>query len=348
VVSISVAFNVILTLLCFWLIQSRDGGGCVFSIGEADADALGGTQTPKLPKFARSKSGDVLSFDGICANDWNGKLLMLYRDIDPPKNLKVIGEPTAETGFLNSTDVKRPLSLSHVYELHHHFVGAPWAMGRDVFDALVRFVKPGDRLLDVGCGALRVGHWFIAYLDAHRYYGFDTDAGSIEAAVRYELPLNGLVNKNATVFEGSFPEAFTAIAPGRIDVMLIYKVFMHFHKRYNAEEAAQVITELIARLTPKYVTIRGDVSADSARCRGCWLVDTPPFPFDVMKQRFGLEVVDVVTRESWYRTGWRDGYFRLCRVGEHHSHLSPTDLEDIKKFEDKARTQKGGKTVYFT
>ncbi|MGY5128345.1 class I SAM-dependent methyltransferase [Streptomyces nigrescens] len=48
------------------------------------------------------------------------------------------------------------------------------ALGEMQFDYLAEHgLKPGHRMLDIGCGNLRAGWRFIAYLDAGNYYGID-------------------------------------------------------------------------------------------------------------------------------------------------------------------------------
>lgn len=65
--------------------------------------------------------------------------------------------------------------------------------GRDITDYIKsRGLKPTDKFLDFGCGALRNGIWLIKYLDAGNYYGIEHDKLMFEAGRDYELPLNGL------------------------------------------------------------------------------------------------------------------------------------------------------------
>lgn len=42
-------------------------------------------------------------------------------------------------------------------------------------------LTPEDRMLDIGCGTLRGGRYFIDYLDAGNYYGMDISEAAIEA-----------------------------------------------------------------------------------------------------------------------------------------------------------------------
>lgn len=79
---------------------------------------------------------------------------------------------------------------------HRNFVGGLW---EEVGTLQFNFVKScglrrSDRLVDVGCGALRGGVHFIRYLDSEHYYGMDINASLIEAGKR-ELAEENLAYK---------------------------------------------------------------------------------------------------------------------------------------------------------
>ena len=88
------------------------------------------------------------------------------------------------------------VELHFLEEGHHGAYGRPWAMGRFAFDFVVgRGLRPEHRLLDFGCGALRIGLHAIDFLEENRYFGLEAHLKSLEAAVTYELPLHGLEHK---------------------------------------------------------------------------------------------------------------------------------------------------------
>ena len=80
------------------------------------------------------------------------------------------------------------------HKAHRDFVGGYWeAIGGLQFEFLRdQGLRPGDRLLDVGCGALRGGVYFIRYLDRGGYYGIDMNASLIRAGREVELAEAGL------------------------------------------------------------------------------------------------------------------------------------------------------------
>jgi hypothetical protein len=87
-------------------------------------------------------------------------------------------------------------------EEHHRQYGSrsrptsPWAFGKCVFSSVVSAgLLPHHRLLDFACGALRLGHWAIPYLDEGNYFGVDAHLPSLEAAATYEIPLYDLERK---------------------------------------------------------------------------------------------------------------------------------------------------------
>ncbi|GGL38976.1 class I SAM-dependent methyltransferase [Planomonospora parontospora] len=59
------------------------------------------------------------------------------------------------------------------------------ALGRMQFDYLVGHgLRPGHRMLEIGCGNLRAGRLFIDYLDTGGYYGLDISPDILVAAQR--------------------------------------------------------------------------------------------------------------------------------------------------------------------
>ncbi|KAK6140828.1 hypothetical protein DH2020_025422 [Rehmannia glutinosa] len=71
-------------------------------------------------------------------------------------------------------------------EEHHSNYGEPWAGGRDVFEFLAEsaHLTPDSKVLEIGCGTLRVGLHFIRYLDPGHYHCLERDELSLMAAIK--------------------------------------------------------------------------------------------------------------------------------------------------------------------
>ncbi len=128
---------------------------------------------------------------------------------------------------------------------HRQLVGGQWEeIGKLQFDFLVeQGLQPHHRLLDVGCGAMRGGIHFAAYLEPQRYFGIDVNEDLLEAARRVEIPTAGLTEKvppdhlrASTRFEVPFGVAF--------DYAIAVSVFTHLplnHVRLCLHQVAQAM-----------------------------------------------------------------------------------------------------------
>ena len=68
-------------------------------------------------------------------------------------------------------------------------------------------LSPDDHLLDIGCGSLRGGVHFAAYLEPGHYWGIDANASQLEAGYAIELAKLGLttrVPRSNLLHEGEF------------------------------------------------------------------------------------------------------------------------------------------------
>jgi SAM-dependent methyltransferase len=162
------------------------------------------------------------------------------------------------------------IDLDFTHELHHHAYRKPWCLGRDQFDYLLsRGLQPEHRVLDFGCGAMRVGIWLVAYLNAGRYFGIDPHYKSLEAATQYEIPLHGLADKHPRLLcdEGYACEHFAE----SFDFVLAFSVFNWLGR----EETCHALEHVCSTLKPEgRVVVYGDL----------------PVPADELQNRFGLIV----------------------------------------------------------
>jgi cyclopropane fatty-acyl-phospholipid synthase-like methyltransferase len=104
------------------------------------------------------------------------------------------GNPAPEAGNHHQAEnqYERQLTAAEIASgEHRQFVGGMWEeIGRQQFDFLKKMgLMPGHRLMDIGCGCMRAGVYFVPYLESRNYYGIDINASLIEAG-RKELLKN--------------------------------------------------------------------------------------------------------------------------------------------------------------
>uniref|UniRef100_A0A1J3CH70 Methyltransferase type 12 domain-containing protein n=1 Tax=Noccaea caerulescens TaxID=107243 RepID=A0A1J3CH70_NOCCA len=114
-------------------------------------------------------------------------------------------------------------------EQHHSNYGEPWAGGRDVFEFLAESanLKPNSRVLEIGCGTLRVGLHFIRYLNPTHFHCLEKDELSLMAALRYELPSQGLLHKRPIIVRGQDMEFSKFGSEITYDLIYASAVFLH-------------------------------------------------------------------------------------------------------------------------
>jgi SAM-dependent methyltransferase len=113
--------------------------------------------------------------------------------------------------------------------LHRDVVGGLWdEIGKLQFHYLVTHgLEPSSVLIDIGCGCLRGGVHFVAYLAQGKYFGVDLNKSLLDAGYDIELKAVGLQHKlprEHLVWNGDFDfEAF----PQPFDFAIAQSLFTH-------------------------------------------------------------------------------------------------------------------------
>ena len=130
-----------------------------------------------------------------------------------------------------------------ITEYHHQSYDGPWCRGREMAEYLIhRGLRPSHYLLDFGCGCIRAGIWLIAYLDEGHYFGLDAHLQSLEAAVKYEIPLHNLEGKRPRLLHTNtfdldyFQRTF--------DIILAHSVLQHLTERQLGTALRNVASSL--------------------------------------------------------------------------------------------------------
>ncbi|MBE2275754.1 MAG: class I SAM-dependent methyltransferase [Rhodobacteraceae bacterium] len=111
---------------------------------------------------------------------------------------------------------------------HRDIVGGRWDETAGAQMAALRDegLTPADRLLDIGCGCLRLGHRAVPWLDTGHYWGTDASLAlmrrgwevELTDADRARLPLAQLIEDADFAFPG---------LPATIDMAIAFAVFTH-------------------------------------------------------------------------------------------------------------------------
>ncbi|KAK8938255.1 hypothetical protein KSP40_PGU003525 [Platanthera guangdongensis] len=200
--------------------------------------------------------------------------------------LKFKGISHYEDAGLNHTALPCPGEL--LVEEHHSNYGEPWAGGRDVFEFLAPAVslQPSDLVLEVGCGTLRVGVHFIRYLNPGHFSCLERDELSLIAALRYELPSQGLIHKRPLILKGDDMDFSRFGVDNSYDLIYASAVFLHIPD--------QLVWVGLERLTFKLKPIKGRIFI-SHNIKFCWRIkeECPR-----RLEKIGLEYIGNHTHDS--------------------------------------------------
>ena len=138
------------------------------------------------------------------------------------------------------------LKASHFNDdSHRNYVGGLWEeMGSLQFEFLVeQGLKPYHKLLDVGCGSLRGGRYFIEYLEAYHYHGIDINPNLMKVGREKELTStqSAKVKDSNFIASDNFNVDFDC---SNFDYGLALSVFTHLPKSR--------IEECLTKLAPKF------------------------------------------------------------------------------------------------
>jgi SAM-dependent methyltransferase len=111
---------------------------------------------------------------------------------------------------------------------HRSFVGGLWEeIGQLQFDFIkAQGLMPEHKLVDIGCGAMRGGVYFVGYLRKGNYYGLDINASLIEAA-NLELKNLDLLRKSPNLLVNDKFEL--SMFETKFDYAIGVSVFTHLY-----------------------------------------------------------------------------------------------------------------------
>lgn len=95
-------------------------------------------------------------------------------------------------------------------------------------------LKPQHRLLDFGCGSLRLGRWLIPYLEKGNYFGIEPNLWLVEMGRMEEVPTKVWGAKRPT-FSDEAGHDLSVFSPVKFDFVLASAVLIHSsHQQISA------------------------------------------------------------------------------------------------------------------
>lgn len=86
-------------------------------------------------------------------------------------------------------------------------------------------LRQHHRLLDIGCGSLRLGRLFIPYLNVGNYVGIEPNAWLVKDGIRYEIGADQIRLKKPNLVTGDSPKALHGCDP--FDHVVAQSIFSH-------------------------------------------------------------------------------------------------------------------------
>ncbi|KAJ6434306.1 hypothetical protein OIU84_017918 [Salix udensis] len=224
-------------IMLFFLLSSLSTCSCPPSLQSFNDNNNGGGGLGEVDKKERiSATQEDIEWikDQIQANGLHMQDNVLRKGINPRTRAQQLQDLIEFKGIShyegqsdNHTALPCPGEL--LVEGHHSNYGEPWAGGRDVFEFLAEssHLTPNSRVLEIGCGTLRVGLHFIRYLIPEHFHCLERDELSLMAAFRYELPSQGLLHKRPLIVRGEDMD-FSKFGSGVVyDLIYASAVFLH-------------------------------------------------------------------------------------------------------------------------
>jgi len=129
---------------------------------------------------------------------------------------------------------------------HREIIGGMWDEIGDLQIDMLRDegLKPEHRLLDIGCGSLRLGTKAVPYLDPGNYWATDLVEALIEAGYRREIVPLGLQDRLPRGNLVRDPEFTFRSVPRQFDFIVAQSVFTHLPLNHLRQCLARLASHL--------------------------------------------------------------------------------------------------------
>ncbi len=170
-------------------------------------------------------------------------------------------------------------------------IGGLWdEMGKHQFEFLkAHGLNPDHKMLDIGCGSLRGGLYFIDYLEQGNYTGFDLSSEVIKAGQR-KIEERGIAHKSPNLYVNTPRNLkFDFLESGKFDFLLAQSVFSHL-KPEHIEECFDNLHKVMAKDARFFFTHH---PGERFRARSKTDFEYPTSFFEKAAQARGFQIVNL-------------------------------------------------------
>jgi len=144
----------------------------------------------------------------------------------------------------------------------HGFLGVPVGTfeqaGREQLIALLNEgLNPESKVLEIGCGCLRIAYWLVRFLDAGCYHGIEPARQRVEYGLRYLFTSEARLKQPRFDFNPNFD---SSVFGARFDFFLARSIWTHACKR----QLEATLDSFIRDSTPAGIFLTSYLPAQSA------------------------------------------------------------------------------------
>lgn len=230
----------------------------------------------------------------------------MSRNTDAEHDAKLVAELYADHDYLEAYCKHTDLRVKRDPQ---KAVGGRWnEIGYLQFKFLCKHgLKPQDRLFDFGCGTLRGGRLFIAYLDQGKYTGIDISNCAISYA-RERIESTGLQQKKPQlILDKDRTTCLDAMQLGQFDYIIAQSVFTHLNPKH-IENCIRQIKSTMGPNSKFYFTYSNEPLYEGQSYKDFYHNHTF---FKVLAERYGFAQTDH-TLDYKHPLGQRMIEYRIC------------------------------------
>jgi ubiquinone/menaquinone biosynthesis C-methylase UbiE len=163
------------------------------------------------------------------------------------------------------------------------------------------------KMLDLGCGSLRLGHLLIPEMQPENYIGFDINRNLINKGIEHEID-NSIIEKKKPKFITNNDMNFEEIEDNSLDYVWCYAVFIHVNDD-TVSKALQNLRHKLKPNAPIYSTFHFNETRPSRVAKKFGSKPKEDYVYDDKQQAWGrtpAEIKKLFKDNDYDLSPWQD------------------------------------------